>query len=151
MQVELLIIDPQIDFCDLSGALCVPGAEADTARLACMVRRLAPNSGRVVLLGDPPANNFQVSICLSERTASLKSCLADRDPRSLELIAAARAGALRAGAEYVDPAPWFCVGDRCPAVIGHYVSRRDLAHVTVEYALHLTPALDRQLDLGRGS
>jgi len=42
MQVELLIIDPQIDFCDPSGALYVPGAEADTARLACMVRRLAP-------------------------------------------------------------------------------------------------------------
>lgn len=115
------------------------------------VQRLAPNSGRVVLLGDPPANNFQVSICLSERTASLKSCMADRDPRSLELIAAARAGALRAGAEYVDPTPWFCERDQCPAVIGHYVSRRDLAHVTVEYALHLAPALDRQLDLGRGS
>ncbi len=42
MQVELLIIDPQVDFCDPSGALYVPGGEADMARLARMVRRLAP-------------------------------------------------------------------------------------------------------------
>jgi nicotinamidase/pyrazinamidase len=42
MPVELLIIDPQIDFCDPSGALFVPGADADMARLARMVTRLAP-------------------------------------------------------------------------------------------------------------
>ncbi len=42
MQVELLIIDPQIDFCDPKGALYVTGAEADISRLARMVRRLAP-------------------------------------------------------------------------------------------------------------
>ncbi len=43
MHVELLIIDPQVDFCDPdTGALYVPGAERDVARLAAMVRRLAP-------------------------------------------------------------------------------------------------------------
>lgn len=42
MQTALLIIDPQKDFCDPSGALFVPGAQEDTARLARMVRRLAP-------------------------------------------------------------------------------------------------------------
>ena len=43
MHVELLIIDPQIDFCDPDkGALYVGGAEHDIARLARMVRRLAP-------------------------------------------------------------------------------------------------------------
>jgi nicotinamidase/pyrazinamidase len=42
MQVELLIIDPQVDFCDPHGALSVPGADADITRLARMVRRLSP-------------------------------------------------------------------------------------------------------------
>lgn len=43
MHVELLIIDPQIDFCDpRKGALYVGGAEHDIERLARMVRRLAP-------------------------------------------------------------------------------------------------------------
>ena len=112
------------------------------------VERLSAHSGRTVFIGDPPANDFQVSLCLSKRGASLRSCMAGRDQRSMELIAAGRRGAEAAGAEYVDPTPWFCVGNQCPAVIGHFVPRRDLAHVTVEYAVHLTPALDRVLDLG---
>jgi nicotinamidase-related amidase len=40
--VHLVVIDPQVDFCDPAGALYVPGAEADTHRLAAMVQRLAP-------------------------------------------------------------------------------------------------------------
>src|SRR5262245_59545443 len=40
-RVELLIIDPQVDFCDPKrGALYVPGAEHDIARLSAMIRRL---------------------------------------------------------------------------------------------------------------
>lgn len=43
MHVELLIIDPQVDFCDPGrGALYVGGAEHDIGRLARMVTRLAP-------------------------------------------------------------------------------------------------------------
>ncbi len=42
MQAELLIIDPQIDFCDPKGALFVAGADKDMTRLAAMVWRLAP-------------------------------------------------------------------------------------------------------------
>ncbi|MET0650115.1 MAG: hypothetical protein ABW208_26195 [Pyrinomonadaceae bacterium] len=40
-RIELLVIDPQVDFCDPArGALYVPGAEHDMARLAAMIRRL---------------------------------------------------------------------------------------------------------------
>ena len=111
------------------------------------VTRLGAHSGRVIYIGDPPATDFQTSVCLSKRGASLRGCMAARDPRSLEMTAAARAGALRAGADYVDPTKWFCVDDSCPAVIGHFVPRRDLAHITVEYAQHLASALDRELSL----
>jgi nicotinamidase-related amidase len=40
MNVQLLIIDPQNDFCRPDGALSVPGAEADMDRLALLVHRL---------------------------------------------------------------------------------------------------------------
>ena len=40
MRTALLIIDPQIDFCDPAGALAVAGADGDMARLAQMVMRL---------------------------------------------------------------------------------------------------------------
>ena len=40
-RIELLVIDPQVDFCDpKDGALYVPGAEHDMERLTAMVRRL---------------------------------------------------------------------------------------------------------------
>ena len=40
-RIEVLIIDPQIDFCNpQKGALYVPGAEHDMTRLARMIRRL---------------------------------------------------------------------------------------------------------------
>lgn len=38
--VELLVIDPQNDFCDPGGALYVPGAERDMDRLAVMLHRV---------------------------------------------------------------------------------------------------------------
>jgi len=38
-RTELLIIDPQVDFCDPNGALYVPGADRDMQRLAKMVQR----------------------------------------------------------------------------------------------------------------
>jgi nicotinamidase-related amidase len=40
--MDLVVIDPQIDFCHPDGALSVPGADQDMERLAEMVRRLAP-------------------------------------------------------------------------------------------------------------
>src|SRR4030095_17235716 len=40
-RIELLVIDPQVDFCDPQrGSLYVPGAEHDMNRLAAMIRRL---------------------------------------------------------------------------------------------------------------
>ena len=40
MNLELLIIDPQKDFCDPKGSLFVPGADKDIQRLTEMVSRL---------------------------------------------------------------------------------------------------------------
>lgn len=38
-RIDLLIIDPQVDFCDPNGALYVPGAEKDMANVASMIDR----------------------------------------------------------------------------------------------------------------
>lgn len=40
MNIHLLIIDPQKDFCDPNGSLYVPGAEQDMDRVASLIRRL---------------------------------------------------------------------------------------------------------------
>ena len=41
MKVDLLIIDPQVDFCDPAVALPVPGADKDCERLATMITRIS--------------------------------------------------------------------------------------------------------------
>ena len=40
VNVQLLIIDPQVDFCDPNGSLFVPGSTEDIDRLSLMVKRL---------------------------------------------------------------------------------------------------------------
>lgn len=47
MRIDLLIIDPQKDFCDPGGALYVANAENDMARLAAMVTRLGSKINRI--------------------------------------------------------------------------------------------------------
>jgi nicotinamidase-related amidase len=42
MRTALLLIDAQVDFCHAEGALAVPGAPADTARTASLIRTLGP-------------------------------------------------------------------------------------------------------------
>jgi len=39
--IQLLIIDPQVDFCSPDGALAVPGADRDMDRLATLIHRLS--------------------------------------------------------------------------------------------------------------
>lgn len=39
-KIHLLTIDPQVDFCDPTGSLYVPGAEKDMSRLATMIKRI---------------------------------------------------------------------------------------------------------------
>lgn len=40
IRTDLLIIDPQVDFCDPNGSLAVPGADEDCLRLATMIQRV---------------------------------------------------------------------------------------------------------------
>ena len=47
MQTALLVIDPQIDFCDTAGALSVAGAELDMVRLAQMITRLGADISEI--------------------------------------------------------------------------------------------------------
>ena len=39
MNIQLLVVDPQNDFCDPKGSLSVPGANEDMTRLATMIQR----------------------------------------------------------------------------------------------------------------
>jgi nicotinamidase-related amidase len=42
LKVDLLIIDPQVDFCDPKGSLFVKGADDDMKRVAGLIKRIGP-------------------------------------------------------------------------------------------------------------
>ena len=62
---------------------------------------LAPLTDRVILIGDPPDLTFDPGRCLSERDASLATCMSDGNATSVRFAESLRHGALAAGAEFV--------------------------------------------------
>jgi hypothetical protein len=115
------------------------------------IDRIAPHAGRVVVIGDPPALEFNPGSCLSERDASLRNCLSDGEPSSLVFTDSLRRAAAARHAQFVETSEWFCVDLECPSVIGTYIARRDPTHVSVSYAKYLADEVEGQLHLGGGT
>jgi hypothetical protein len=109
---------------------------------------LSPYAGRVVVIGDPPAVAEHPGRCLSERDATLKSCLSTEDQESLTYIDALRQAAANKGVEFVETAAWFCADGLCPSVVGDYIAHRDRTHISQSYAGYLTDELEGQIHLG---
>jgi peptidoglycan/LPS O-acetylase OafA/YrhL len=108
---------------------------------------LAPNAGRVIVVGDPPAVVVHPGRCLSERDASLKKCLSKEDKESLVFIDALRQAAAAKGIQFVETAAWFCSEGLCPSVVGDYIAHRDRTHVSQSYAGYLSDELEAQIHL----
>jgi hypothetical protein len=109
---------------------------------------LAPNTQRVIVIGDPPAVVVHPGRCLSERDASLKTCLSKEDKVSLTFIDSLRQAARNKGVEFVETADWFCSDGLCPSVVGDYIAHRDRTHISQSYAGYLTDELEGQIHLG---
>ena len=102
-----------------------------------------------MLLRDVPKSVGDPGTCLTQGDSSLRRVHvpargAVPDPRR-------RGGRGRgaSGAEVIDPTPWICYQDSCPAVIGGTLSYRDTDHLTTEYAASLAGPLGDALDLFR--
>ena len=103
---------------------------------------LSPNAGRVIVIGDPPAVMEHPGRCLSERDATLKSCLSTEDEVSLTFIDSLRQAAKNKAVEFVETAAWFCDDGLCPSVVGDYIAHRDRTHISETYADYLTDELE---------
>jgi hypothetical protein len=108
---------------------------------------LAPHTGRVIVIGDPPAVVVHPGRCLSERDASLKSCLSKEDKVSLVFIDSLRQAAAAQGVQFVETAAWFCFDGLCPSVVGDYIAHRDRTHISQSYAGYLSDELEAQIHL----
>ena len=107
--------------------------------MATTLAALDAAGGEVVLLGAPPrAGNPQACVT---RVSDPADCTEPLTPEWSSIRAAESAAARATGATYVDPEPWFCVDDRCPAVIGSTPVYTDGKHLTAAYARRLAPHL----------
>ena len=148
--VVLMATDAQPSYLDGDGTRVRSGrgvAALLGEGMAARIASLRPHAGRVVVLGDPPRLTVDPETALDSRD-TLADGLAPPDPRSLLVRRAVREAARRAGAEYVETAPWFCAWGRCPVVVGDHVTRRDRGHVTQAYSASLRPSLEPELRLG---
>jgi hypothetical protein len=84
---------------------------------------------------------------ITERGATLEDGLSDPQARSMQMRRAVKAAAETTGVDYVDPKQWFCAYDKCPVVVGDYITHRDRGHMTLEYGTALAGPLARALGL----
>ena len=105
-----------------------------------------PSSRRVIYLGSIPLLPRAGPSCLGQHPDNVQACSAPVGVTRTPLTRVDRAVTSAAGAEYVDPFPWFC-SSICTAVIGHYDVYLDREHVTGTYGAYLQNALAHSLDL----
>ena len=122
----------------------VKGPAAEEALRKGWVRtltKLVPTTDHVVVLRDTPEPNGDPVDCVSANLDQLDRCAnrrSDALPADLPLDQAARSVSR---VEYVDLSDAFCIGDRCPSVIGNVLVYRDKDHITATYSKTLAPRL----------
>jgi hypothetical protein len=117
------------------------------AGLTNLYLAVIPSSRRVIYLGNIPLLPQAGPTCLGQHPDNVQACSAPADVTRSPLTQMDRAVTAAAGADYVDPFPWFC-SSICTAVIGHYDVYLDRYHVTAAYGTYLQNALADSLDLG---
>ncbi len=111
-----------------------------------LLTSLEPVAGRVAAVGNTPVLPYGPAGCLSRGDTDLGDCaLAPRRPAEVQAEVLLRA-ADDVGAAAVDLQRLFC-RDVCPAVVGPYVTLRDSAHMTPDYARFVAPSLAARLGL----
>ncbi|MCD4534167.1 acyltransferase [Nocardioides sp. cx-169] len=117
------------------------------AGFAEQLRLLEPLAPRLVVLGNTPQLPREPGVCLTSGEVDLGDCLFEAGPQARAIQMGFRDAARRAGAPFVNAAPWFCFDKQCPSVVGSTVTMRDKEHMTPDYARQLAVPLGRRLGL----
>ena len=139
LQPDLVVVSmtygqtPIVDGETLDGQ---PAREVMIAAYERTLDHLDSIAGRVALLADTPRAPDDPPICLSSHLDDALSCATARqDAVEGEWLEEQQGVAEAVGAAFVDPTPWLCPIDPCPAVIGRYLVYRDTHHITTTYAV----------------
>jgi peptidoglycan/LPS O-acetylase OafA/YrhL len=114
--------------------------------LATTLESLLHATPHVVLLGDTPATQYDVPVCLSAHPGSILACSTPVDQALREPWREATAGAAQdAGVTYIDPTFWVCSSSPCPPTVGDFLIYRDIQHLTPPFAVALATRLGNAL------
>ncbi len=134
-----------------AGKLWNDGTPVDTtdredlwaAGLERAIRAIDEVADHVLVLGDTPNPLGDPPVCLSDH---LDDALACATPTSKALAprrtATEREVSAATGATFIDPSPWLCPTEPCPAIIGRVLVYRDGHHMTTPFASALAPYLE---------
>nr|WP_275414928.1 acyltransferase family protein [Actinoplanes italicus] len=101
----------------------------------------------LVQIRDTPWPGQDAPECLAENSRRISECVAPAaDSVALpDRQVLVDRTAKTHGVRVVDPVPWFCTTDSCPAVVGNVLVWRDDDHITTKYASMLVPLLSARL------
>jgi hypothetical protein len=124
----------------------VQAVDADRARQAdAMARLLRTVPGRVAVIADTPLMAVDVPACLSRRDRTADQCATSRGYALTAHLARDGRAAEDAGAALIDPSPWLCGPEVCPATIDSTIVWRDDHHLTATMARQLASVLEPAL------
>jgi SGNH domain (fused to AT3 domains) len=123
---------PYADREDLWG----PGLEAS-------IRAIDEVADHVVVMGDTPRPAKDAPVCLSDNLDDALACATPMEEAlGPERTATERSVSAETGATFIDPTPWLCPTEPCPAVIGKVLVYRDSHHMTTPFARALAPYVE---------
>ena len=111
-----------------------------------MLRTLDGLAGEVVLIGDTPNPKTDPPVCLSAHLDDVLACATSAERSTAPVRTAVEAAvAAEVRATFIDPTPWICPTDPCPAVIGRWLVYRDGGHIATAFSRGLAPYLAAEL------
>lgn len=110
--------------------------------LADLVRELRGIGSQVLVLSQTPGPMSAPPICLSAHLDDATAC-AYSWSLDYERGRKAEAAAVEAaGGQFADLTGLFCIGDRCPVIVGNTMVFYDAGHLTREYSELLAPVME---------
>ncbi len=98
-----------------------------------------------VLIADPPGQDQQPPVCLSQSNATMRKCSTRVPSTYLSLMTALSRMTTLTHHPAIPTLQWFCAYGICPMVIDNTLTTRDKSHMTKEYSTDLAPLLGLEL------
>jgi hypothetical protein len=146
-QAVSFIAAEQPDLVLVSASARYPNGDDEwAAGFEATMRRIVPNAGHVVVIGDTPEASHGPPDCLSRNVRRADRCASDRDEVAATSRLEVEQGiAADLGADYVDTTDWLCAETACPVMIGDILLYRDTTHITTVASSWFRPLLEASL------